>query len=149
MTHLLVPERNYEESAFAKPSESFLQTMYSYGSVDRYLSNLFLQIGIPPNQRGFAFLHKSVRLVVEEPSLQRQLMHGLYPKVAEHFHTTVNCVEHSMRCAITAAWKRGRPELVETLLGRGVITAYDKPTNGELIALVAENVRLFLSESSE
>ena len=114
--------------------------------IDRYLSNLFLQIGIPANKHGFRFLRESVRLVLMEPDLQHQLMRGLYPQVARRFNTSVYCVEHSMRCAITAAWNRGRPELVEKLLGRGVITPYDKPTNGEMIALVAENVRLLLSE---
>lgn len=115
-------------------------------NVDRYLSNLFLQIGIPANQHGFRFLRESVRLVLLDPSLQHRLMHGLYPQVAQRFNSSVYCVEHSMRCAITTAWNRGRPELVEKLLGRGVITAYDKPTNGEMIALVAENVRLLISE---
>ena len=114
--------------------------------VDRYLSNLFLQIGIPANQMGYRFLRESVRLVLQNPSLQHRLMRGLYPQVAEQFHTSVYCVEHSMRCAITSAWNRGRPELVEKLLGRGVMTAYDKPTNGELIALVAENLRLLIHE---
>lgn len=114
--------------------------------IDRYLSNLFLQIGIPANKLGFRFLRASVQLVLQEPDLQHKLMRGLYPRVAAQFDTSVYCVEHSMRCAITAAWHRGRPELVEKLLGRGVMTAYDKPTNGELIALVAENVRLLLRD---
>jgi len=146
MTYLLDSESICEEPVQSNDAESFLQMTHNYGSADRYMSSLFLQIGIPPNQKGFVFLQKAVQFVVEEPSLQRQLMHGLYPKIAEHFHTTVNCVEHSIRCAITTAWNRGRPDLVEKMLGRGVITAYDKPTNGELIALVAENVRLLLSE---
>lgn len=123
--------------------ESFICTNY----VDRYLSNLFLQIGVPANKLGYRFLCEAVRMVLKEPALQNRLMHGLYPKLAEHFHTSVYCVEHSMRCAITAAWNRGRPELVEKLLGRGVSTAYEKPTNGELIALVAENLRLLLNEN--
>ena len=125
------------------PLESNLQLS---NHVDRYLSNLFLQIGIPANQMGYRFLREAVRLVLQNPSLQHRLMRGLYPKIAEHFHTSVYCVEHSMRCAITSAWNRGRPELVEKLLGRGVMTAYDKPTNGELIALVAENLRLLIHE---
>ena len=130
----------------AEPPEDYFQQSELSHQVDRYLSNLFLQIGIPANKLGYRFLRESVRLVLLEPSLQHKLMHGLYPQVAKRFDTSVYCVEHSMRCAITAAWNRGRPELVEKLLGRGVITAYDKPTNGELIALVAENLRLLIDE---
>jgi len=117
--------------------------------IDRYLSNLFLQIGIPANQQGFRFLNEAVKLVLKDPALERRLMRGLYPSLAERFHTSIYCVEHSMRCAITTAWNRGRPELVEKLLGRGVITAYDKPTNGELISLVAEKTRLLIDEYFE
>lgn len=114
--------------------------------VDRYLSHLFLQIGIPANKIGFQFLRDAVQLVLAEPSLQHQLMRGLYPQIAQRYHTSVYCVEHSMRCAIAAAWSRGRPEMVEKLLGRGVIPPYDRPTNGEFIALVAVNIRLALEE---
>lgn len=134
-------EEVYFQADFPLDSDVILSTQ-----VDRYLSNLFLQIGIPPNKLGYRFLRESIRLVLQDDSLQHRLMHGLYPMVAERFHTSVYCVEHSMRCAITAAWNRGRPELVEKLLGRGVITAYDKPTNGEMIALVAENLRILIQE---
>lgn len=114
--------------------------------LDRYLSNVLLQIGIPANKMGYRFLRESVRLALQDPTLLNRLMHGLYPQVAARYNTTVYCVEHSMRMAINAAWSRGRTEVVEKLLGRGVITAYDKPTNGELIALLAENARLLMQE---
>ena len=115
--------------------------------VDRYLSHLFLQIGIPANKIGFLFLREAVQLVLADPSLQHRLMRGLYPQIAQRYHTSVYCVEHSMRCAIASAWSRGRPDIVEKLLGRGVIPPYDRPTNGEFIALVAVNIRLALEEN--
>ncbi|MDD6142256.1 MAG: sporulation initiation factor Spo0A C-terminal domain-containing protein [bacterium] len=115
-------------------------------SVDRYLYSLFLQLGIPANKRGFHHLREAVKLALEEPTLQHHLMHGLYPKVAKRFGTTVCCVERSIRTAITSAWNRGRPDLIEKHLGRGVITPYEKPTNGEMISLIAENVRLLIQE---
>lgn len=113
---------------------------------ERYLTTLFLQLGIPANQQGYHFLREAVWMVIQDPSLQRRLMLGLYPKIAELYNTSVYCVEHSMRCAITAAWNRGRPELAEKVLGRVVLTSYDKPTNGELIALIAEHLKLEIQE---
>lgn len=115
-------------------------------SVDRYLYSLFLQLGIPANKRGFHHLCVAVKLALENPELQHHLMHGLYPKVAEQLGTNVCCVERSIRTAITSAWNRGRPDLIEKHLGRGVITPYEKPTNGEMISLIAENVRLLIQE---
>lgn len=148
-----VEQTNYDDTLLASSQQSkrlteyFQQESFVFTSgVDRYLSNLFLQIGVPANKAGYRFLCEAVHLVLEEPALQNKLMHGLYPQIAQRFHTSVYCVEHSMRCAITTAWSRGRPELVERLLGRGVSSAYEKPTNGELIALVAENLRLLINE---
>lgn len=115
-------------------------------SVDRYLYSLFLQLGIPANKRGFHHLCVAVKLALENPELQHHLMHGLYPKVAEQLGTNVCCVERSIRTAITSAWNRGRPDLIEKHLGRGVITPYEKPTNGEMISLITENVRLLIQE---
>lgn len=115
-------------------------------SVDRYLYSLFLQLGIPANKRGFHHLCVAVKLALENPELQHHLMHGLYPKVAEQLGTNVCCVERSIRTAITSAWNRGRPDLIEKHLGRGVITPYEKPTNSEMISLIAENVRLLIQE---
>lgn len=116
--------------------------------VSRYLSYLFLQIGIPVNKSGFYFLIEAVQLVLKDPRLQRRLMQGLYLQIAEHHQTSVYCVEHSMRCAIASAWSRGRPEMVEKLLGRGVIPPYERPTNGEFIALVAVHIRFAMEEKA-
>lgn len=150
-------QRKEDHTALAKPSQntavppssdlSVSQTAIVHElMVDRYLSHLFLQIGIPANKLGFHFLREAVQLVLQDPSLQHRLMRGLYPQIAQRHHTSVYCVEHSMRCAIASAWSRGRPEMVEKLLGRGVITPYDRPTNGEFIALVAINIRMLLEE---
>lgn len=136
------------QSAAVTPSSdlSVSQTIVHDIMVERYLSHLFLQIGIPANKIGFHFLREAVQLVLQDPSLQHRLMRGLYPQIAQRHHTSVYCVEHSMRCAIASAWSRGRPEMVEKLLGRGVIPPYDRPTNGEFIALVAINIRMLMEQ---
>lgn len=138
------PERTDESSDEEKALAE--QALLKSQKIDCYLSNLFLQIGVPANRNGFQYLREAVRLVLLEPSLQNRLMHGLYPLVAEQCNSSVYCVEHSLRCAIMATWERGRPDLVEKLLGRNVVIAYARPTNGEMIALLAENVRVLLRE---
>ena len=143
MTDLIQPPDPKEQPAQTPPVPKVSTPPCS---VDRYLYSLFLQLGIPANKRGFHHLCVAVKLALENPELQHRLMYGLYPKVAEQLGTNVCCVERSIRTAITSAWSRGRPDLIEKQLGRGVITAYEKPTNGELISLVTENVRLLIQE---
>jgi len=70
------------------PDEPTETSMLSH-QIDRYLTNLFLQIGIPANKLGYRFLCESIHAVLEEPALQHKLMHGLYPLVAQRFDTSV------------------------------------------------------------
>lgn len=143
---LTMPPEPLEKTDESNNEEKVLieQVLLQTQKINSYLSNLLLQIGIPINKHGFQYLREAIRLVLLEPSLQNRLMHGLYPLMAEQYGSSVYCVEHGMRCVIIAAWERGRPDLVEKLLGRSVAIAYDRPTNGEMIALIAEHVRAML-----
>lgn len=134
------PETNLPSEQLPEASESATQESARNRRIDRYLSNLFLQIGMPANKAGFRYLREAIRLVIQDPSLERRLMRGLYPLVAERFGSSAYCVEHGIRCAITAAWIRGKPETIEQLLGRGVMPPFDRPTNSEFISLVAEKI---------
>ena len=53
-------------------------------------------------------------------------------------------MERSIRHAISIAWLRGRVETLNDMLGCRVFSALDKPSNSELIALIAERLPLFL-----
>ena len=111
---------------------------------EQRLSGILLGLGIPAHVKGYRFLQEAIRETMVEPGLMESMIHGLYPRIANKYHTTVDCVERSIRSAIGRAWERCRPEERSRILGRTVNACYENPTSGELIALVAERMRLHM-----
>ena len=111
---------------------------------ERRISVLMLGLGIPAHVKGYRFLEEAVLSAIVEPIQPGRLMHDLYPRIAAKYHTTAVCVERSIRNAIQIAWIRGRPEESSRLLRRSVSADYERPTNSELIAQIAEHVRLYM-----
>lgn len=111
---------------------------------EQRLSGMLLKLGIPAHVMGYRFLQDAVLAVMANPEVMQHMMHDLYPHVANKYHTTAVSVERGIRHAISLAWERCRPEESSRILGRTVAAGYEKPTSRELIALVAERMRLYI-----
>ena len=70
----------------------------------------------------------------------------LYPSIAKKFKTTSSRVERAIRHAIEVAWNRGRMETLDALFVYTINTGKGKPTISELIALIADKIRLAYRE---
>ncbi|MBE7074194.1 MAG: sporulation transcription factor Spo0A [Clostridiales bacterium] len=108
--------------------------------LDEKISNIFISIGIPAHIKGYQFLREAVKLAVVEPDIIASITKKLYPTIAEKFSTSSSKVERGMRHAIEVAWNRGKIENINNLFGLKIYGANDKPTNGELIALIADKM---------
>lgn len=108
--------------------------------LDEKISNIFISIGIPAHIKGYQFLREAVKLAVEEPEIIGSITKRLYPAIAEKFETSSSKVERGMRHAIEVAWNRGKIENINTLFGLRIYSSNEKPTNGELIALIADKM---------
>ena len=108
--------------------------------LEEKISNIFISIGIPAHIKGYQFLREAVKLAVVEPEIIASITKKLYPTIAEKFETSSSKVERGMRHAIEVAWNRGKIENINTLFGLQIYGANDKPTNGELIALIADKM---------
>ncbi len=108
--------------------------------LDEKISNIFISIGIPAHIKGYQFLREAVKLAVEEPEIIGSITKKLYPTIAQKFETSSSKVERGMRHAIEVAWNRGKIENINSLFGFKVYSSNDKPTNGELIALIADKM---------
>ena len=109
-------------------------------AVDERLSNIFIRAGIPPQIKGYQYLRYAVKLAITEPEMVNSITKKLYPSVAEYFNTTSSKVERAIRHAIEVAWSRGKIENINAIFGIKIYGKGDKPTNGELIALVADKM---------
>ena len=110
--------------------------------VERLVSTMLMQIGVPPHLSGYKFIRAALIMVIDRPELFSSLTRVLYPEIAREFGTTASCVERAIRHAISLTWDRGGGETYRRLLGRQASTIGDKPTNSEFLAQVGEGIRL-------
>ena len=108
--------------------------------LDEKISNIFISIGIPAHIKGYQFLREAVKLAVEEPEIIGSITKKPYPTIAERFETSSSKVERGMRHAIEVAWNRGKIENINNIFGLKIYNRNEKPTNGELIALIADKM---------
>ena len=108
--------------------------------MDEKLAHIFISSGIPPHIKGYQFLREAVKQSVRAPEMINNITKELYPTVAEKFNTSPSKVERAIRHAIEVAWSRGKIDNLNTLYGIKVFAKGEKPTNGELIALVSDKL---------
>ncbi|MBQ7840773.1 MAG: sporulation initiation factor Spo0A C-terminal domain-containing protein [Lachnospiraceae bacterium] len=110
--------------------------------MERYVSELMLELGIPAHLRGYYYLREAVLLSAEDMELVGSVTKLLYPVIARHYKTTLQRVERAIRNAIEVSWERGNTEVFEELFGFSRLTGSTRPTNSEYIARIADKVRL-------
>jgi len=111
-------------------------------TLEEKISKIFINVGIPPHIKGYSFLREGVKMAVENPTIINNITKKLYPMIGEKYETTASKVERAIRHAIEVAWNRGRIESINNILGVRAYVGQEKPTNGELIALVADKMLL-------
>ena len=116
----------------------------SLKNIDERLSGIFIRAGIPPHIKGYQFLREAVKLSVAYPEMINSITKKLYPAVAEIFETTPSKVQRAIRHAIEVEWNRGKIENINAIFGIKIYSKGEKPTNGELIALVADKMMIEL-----
>lgn len=110
------------------------------------VSQMLLQLGIPPHVHGYKFLRLAILTALEDASVLDSLTHGLYPIIAQTFDTTPARAERSMRHAIELAWNRGNGTSFEQLFPRCSFYTDNCPTIREFLALTVEKARLSLKD---
>ena len=100
------------------------------------------EIGVPAHIKGYQYLREAIIMTVEDMDVINAVTKVLYPEVARKFGTTASRVERAIRHAIEVAWDRGDLETLQKYFGYTVSNAKGKPTNSELIAMIADRLVL-------
>ena len=111
-------------------------------AIEEKVSNIFINVGIPPHIKGYNYLREGVIMAINNPKIINNITKKLYPSIGEKYSTTASKVERAIRHAIEVAWNRGRIETINTLFGVKAYVGAEKPTNGEFIALIADKMLL-------
>jgi len=123
-------------------SQEYVIKRFSSREIEEKLSNIFMTAGIPVHVKGFRFLKEAVKQSVEQPSMINNITKMLYPSIAKKYESTPSKVERAIRHAIGVAWSKGKIENINKIFGVQLYGREDKPTNGELIALVADKIMI-------
>ena len=150
--HIVITGENGQQPIHLQGSEGLEQLYHSIlniprdtqRGIDEQIGMIFLTLGIPASVKGFRYLREAIKLTISEPNAMTPITKRLYPAIAERYGVSAASVERSIRHAISIAWLRGRVETLNDMLGCRVFSALDKPSNSELIALIAERLPLFL-----
>lgn len=102
---------------------------------------MLMRLGVPPRLSGYRFLKLAIALVAEQPDMLQCVTRELYPQVAFSSNTTPSCVERDIRNAIAVTWNRDGGCAYGELVTGTAACSY-KPSNSELIAQVAERIRI-------
>lgn len=104
-------------------------------TITEILSKMFISASI----KGYHYLRKAILMAVEDESVLVGITKGLYPDIAKIYDTSSSKVERAIRHAIESSWKKGGQEFYNKIMGYEVS---EKPTNGHMIANLAEYIRI-------
>ncbi len=140
ISYFMIKPVSYQNLAERVIEISTIDSAEGEKQLEEKISNIFISIGIPAHIKGYHFLREAVKLAVTDPEIISSITKRLYPTIAEKFATSPSKVERGMRHAIEVAWNRGKIENINNLFGLQIYGANEKPTNGELIALIADKM---------
>ena len=111
------------------------------------ITKILVELGIPINLQGFEYFRECIFKVFKEPCIIKKVTKQLYPQVGEKFDVTGSVVERCMRHASEVAYYKTGFKSMNKYFGsdKRECLSY-KPTNSEIIALVAEFLRMDLNE---
>lgn len=127
--------------AYNAPAQAPVQAK----AVDQRIMEILLALGMPPHLKGYPYLREAVKMAIQDPTYIYNITKRLYPDIAEKFEVTTTKVELAIRHTIEVAWQRGKMVNAEQIFGCPVFTKNSRPTNGELIALIADKVSMELA----
>ncbi len=104
-------------------------------------TKILLELGVPANLQGFRCLKACILKVIDDPSVLRKVTKDLYPQIGKQFAIASSVVERSMRHSTEIAFNKTGFKFLSNLFGTNTKWNY-KPTNSELIALIAEYIGL-------
>lgn len=112
------------------------------GDLERDVTNILLEIGIPAHIKGYQYIREGIIMSFYDRNMLQYITKFLYPAIAKKYKTTSSSVERTIRHAIEVAWRRGNMEVLEEVFGNTVCAGKGKPTNSEFMALLTDKFRL-------
>ena len=79
-------------------------------TLERDISNILLELGIPISITGFQYIHTAVSILVKKEVLQKS--YKLYSELADIYKTSPSSIERAIRYAKNIVWSNGNSLLI-------------------------------------
>ncbi len=111
------------------------------------ITKVLVELGVPINLQGFKYFRQGIYIAVASPVIMDKVTHELYPQVGNCFQVKPTVVERCMRHASDQAYNKTHFRCLYRYFGFSEPMQWNyKPSNSELIALVAEYIRMHIDE---
>ena len=110
--------------------------------LDKKLIDILLSVGISANLQGYYFLKDSIKMAIENPRYISSITKIMYPTIAVKYKTTACRVERAIRHALEVSFNKGKIINLNEIFGLKIFNEYEKPTNSEFVALIADRLSL-------
>ena len=130
------------QSAYKNQIMNGIQYAQEPSDLESQVTEIIHRIGVPAHITGYQYLRTAIMMTIEDNDLINAVTKVLYPAVAKKYQTTSSRVERAIRHAIEVAWDRGDIDTLNAFFGYTIQNERGKPTNSEVIAMIADNMRL-------
>ena len=113
-----------------------------FPGLEAKVAYILRDLGCPASVKGYDYLREALVLVARNPGYIKSITKGLYTAVGEKFGVSHTVVERRIRVAIETTWSRGDLAVLQLYFGNTVHPSKGKPTNGEFIAQISDQIRL-------
>lgn len=134
--------REAQKNVELRVEEILATTLSNQEILEREVTDIIRQIGIPANIKGYQYIREAIMMSVEDISKLQYITKQLYPSIAQKYHTNSSSVERAIRHAIEVGWNRGNQEYIEQFFGKTIHAGKGKPTNSEFVAMVTDYLRM-------
>ena len=105
------------------------------------ITRLLIRIGVPAHLKGYRYLREAIHYVLAKGGDVRGITKEIYPHLAAQYRTIPSRVERGIRHAIEVAWNRGDVAELHRLFGATINKDRGRPTNAEMIAMLADHLQ--------
>ena len=144
---ITVPSTKNAKDSTVKATEKKEQTQEVIHDLEKDVTDMIHEIGVPAHIKGYQYLREAIILAVNDDEIMNSVTKLLYPTVAKTFKTTPSRVERAIRHAIEVAWDRGDVDVLNSYFGYTIQNSRGKPTNSEFIAMISDKLKLNLKIS--
>lgn len=117
------------------------ESKMKHSNSEKVLGMYLARLGFSAHLNGYSYIKTAIKHCINNPEEMESVTKLLYPAIAREHNTTAGKVEHSIRHAITLAWKKENKKEWETIFGYRMEFYAHKPTNSEFLATLTDYIQ--------